>query len=203
MPPLQLFFDPTHGYVCSCCFRAVDPKRPPTPAYFRDHLEKCRDATEGWTFDGEFASAELQRVRTVAEQFARCIAACSSDAERVQLYQLYLKADPLPRVLWCTHPSCNRGFKYWNGHDPATRNEHRVNNRIEVVAYCSLLVEKNPRMYIREMDLEFQTLKAAFILASEKVPGKAQRSFSQWTRCVGSPQSAPPEFSSRPSPVDC
>ena len=125
MPRLQLFFDPTHGYVCSCCFQAVDPKRPPTPAYFRSHLEQCRDEAEGWTFDGEFASAELQHVRSVAEQFARCIAACSSDAERVGLYKLYLKADPLPRVLWCTHPSCNRGFKNWNTHNRANREEHR------------------------------------------------------------------------------
>jgi len=85
MPRLQLFFDPTHGYVCSCCFRAVDPKQPPIPVSFRSHLEQCHDEEEGWTFDGEYASAELQRVRSVAEQFARCIAACSSDAQRVGL----------------------------------------------------------------------------------------------------------------------
>ena len=141
------------GVICSACRVALDnvQMRP-------SKLEKHRtDHHPDMTLD---ASAELARVKDIMNDAAKCLAAFRNDNNgKLQFCEMFLtQAD----VLWCSHPSCGRGYKNERVHSGRDRTEHRRSNHFSERNMKYPKMASCPRIFFAENEWNYQSYKSKF-----------------------------------------
>jgi hypothetical protein len=105
------------------------------------------------------AGAELNRVKDIMNDAAKCLSAFNSDYGKKQFCEMFLtQAD----VLWCSHDSCRRAYKNAQQHSGWNRAEHQASNHFSQRTMKYPKMPSSTRIFFAEDEWHLQQYKSKF-----------------------------------------
>ena len=142
-----------NGAICSACGTALDNVQM-RPSKLENHRKDCHPEM---VLD---ARAELERVRDIFDDAAKCLAAFHNDDNgKLKFCEMFLTKG---NVLWCSHADCGRGYKNEGVHSGRSRAMHRESNNFSQKNMKYPKMPNTTEIYFAQEQWNYQSYKSKF-----------------------------------------
>ena len=140
------------GVVCGSCGAAFDNVNM-YPAKLRHHQIHHHPDME------LNARNELNRVKDIFKDAAKCLAVYSTDNEKAQFCEMFLVRKT---AVWCSHGSCNRAYMDSQSHCGNDRAQHREDGHFSNRLMKCPLIPPKKKVFFAEDEWNFVSYKSKF-----------------------------------------